>query len=260
MPIEIFRAGSYLDSRGRPFSATEADLSAIAEGYDPALHEAPIVVGHPKSDAPAYGWVAGLAAEGDRLIAEPRQVDAQFAELVAGGRFKKISASFYLADSPANPKPGAPYLRHVGFLGAQPPAVKGLAAVELGEDEDGVVTVDLGEVSGWSVARALRSLRDFLLAEFGQEKADAATDMTEAMNEIGDHLESKIPGRFETETGPDGVPWAPSIRAILEGGQTLTDQGHLRDSRTYIAGRDFVEAGLTAKYAAMLHHGGAIGR
>ena len=41
--------------------------------------------------------------------------------------FKKRSASFYPPGHPANPTPDRPYLRHVGFLGAQPPAVKGLA-------------------------------------------------------------------------------------------------------------------------------------
>ncbi len=50
--------------------------------------------------------------------------------MVKAGRFKSRSASFYHPDNPNNPKPGVYYLRHVGFLGAQPPAVKGLKAVE----------------------------------------------------------------------------------------------------------------------------------
>jgi len=35
--------------------------------------------------------------------------------------------------------PGVYYLRHVGFLGAQPPAVKGLRPIELAEGEPGVI-------------------------------------------------------------------------------------------------------------------------
>ncbi|OYW21050.1 MAG: hypothetical protein B7Z43_11640, partial [Sphingomonas sp. 12-62-6] len=52
--------------RRRPdIRAAEADLAATAAAYDPAKFEAPIVVGHPALDAPAYGWVRGLAfAEG----------------------------------------------------------------------------------------------------------------------------------------------------------------------------------------------------
>ncbi|MDL6388248.1 peptidase, partial [Escherichia coli] len=66
-------------------------------------------------------------------------LDPQFAEMVTDGRFKKVSASFYLPDSPSNPKPGVLYLRHVGFLGAQPPSVKGLKQVSFSEQEEGVV-------------------------------------------------------------------------------------------------------------------------
>ena len=58
-----------------------------------------------------------LSLNGGDLLAEPDQLDPQFAELVGNGRFKKVSASFYLPDSPNNPKPGTLYLRHVGFLG-----------------------------------------------------------------------------------------------------------------------------------------------
>ena len=68
------------------------DLAASAAAYDPALSEAPIVVGHPVTDAPAYGWVKSLAFAGGGLEAEPDQVDPAFAEMVAAGRFKKISA------------------------------------------------------------------------------------------------------------------------------------------------------------------------
>ncbi|STD22410.1 Uncharacterised protein [Enterobacter asburiae] len=74
-----------------------------------------------------------LSLNGGDLLAEPDQLDPQFAELVGNGRFKKVSASFYLPDSPNNPKPGTLYLRHVGFLGAQPPSIKGLKQVSFGE-------------------------------------------------------------------------------------------------------------------------------
>ena len=123
-PIEIFRAGTHTDSHGATLSFSESDLAATARAYDPAVSEAPIVVGHPKADAPAYGWIKSLSAEGGRLFATPDQVDPSFAEMVRAGRYKKLSASLYAPDSPANPSPGAWYLRHVGFLGAQPPAIR----------------------------------------------------------------------------------------------------------------------------------------
>jgi hypothetical protein len=73
-------------------------------------------------------------------------VEQNFEEAVRSGRFKKISASFYPPDHPNHPVPDArePYLRHVGFLGAKAPAVKGLETPQLADDEDlDTVTFDL---------------------------------------------------------------------------------------------------------------------
>jgi hypothetical protein len=87
-PIHAFRAGRHVAMSGQSVTITAADLASSAKAYDPALHEAPIVVGHPRTDAPAYGWVTGVSAEGD-LFATPGQVDAQFAEMVEVGRFNQ---------------------------------------------------------------------------------------------------------------------------------------------------------------------------
>ncbi len=171
-PLHIFKPGRRTAMSGVTLDFSESDLEASARAYDPTKHEAPIVIGHPKHDAPAYGWVKSLAAGAEGLNAEPHQVDADFAELVAAGRYKKISASFYLPDAPNNPAPGVYYLRHVGFLGAQPPAVKGLKQAEFADAEDGVV--EFGEL-GWGMetnAGLWRRMREWLLAKFGQETAD----------------------------------------------------------------------------------------
>jgi len=172
-PIHIFAPGRHTAMGGATLSFSEADLAASAAAYDPTVHEAPIVVGHPKGDAPAYGWVRSLAfSEDGGLTAEPDQVDVAFSELVSAGRFKKVSASFYTPDAPANPKPGVYYLRHVGFLGAQPPAVKGLRPVEFAEAEEGVV--EFGDFADRLNATMWRRLREWVIGQFGQEAADTA--------------------------------------------------------------------------------------
>ena len=135
--FEIFAAGQRTDSAGATRTFSVADLAATAAAYDPAQHEAPIVIGHPAGDDPAFGWIAGLDVEGDRLLARPAQVASSFAEQVGAGAYKKVSAAFYPPDSPRNPVPGVWYLRHVGFLGAMPPAVKGLRPVEFSDCEAG---------------------------------------------------------------------------------------------------------------------------
>lgn len=171
--IHIFRPGTHVDSAGRERNFSEADLAASAAAYDPAKHEAPIVVGHPRHDLPAYGWVKSLSAGSDGLTADPTQVDAAFEEHVfKPGRFKKISASFFPPNSPSNPVPGVWYLRHVGFLGAQPPAVKGLRQVEFADGDEDIVTVEFGEISPWSLKFFFQNLRDWFLVNQGQDAAD----------------------------------------------------------------------------------------
>jgi hypothetical protein len=106
------------------------------------VFKSPFVVGHPKTDDPAYGWASRLGTVGDKLLAEGDQVDPAFAQLVNDGRYPKISASFFTPKSPANPVPGVWYLRHVGFLGGAAPAVTGLKPASFSADDDGVVTIE----------------------------------------------------------------------------------------------------------------------
>ena len=178
--IHIFRPGRHTSMQGATIDFGEGDLIATAKAYDPTRHEAPLVIGHPRADAPAWGWVGGLTADEGGLFATPRQLDPAFAEMVRAGRFKKVSASFYTPDSPHNPVPGVYYLRHVGFLGAQPPAVKGLAPVPVnfaeGDTEEGCVSFDFAESPGllrW-LADLFRGLREYVVEKDGAETADRA--------------------------------------------------------------------------------------
>ncbi|MBZ5570232.1 MAG: hypothetical protein LAN64_20630, partial [Acidobacteriia bacterium] len=119
--LEVFRAGDY----GAKGKFTEQDLRAIASSYDPSLHEAPVVIGRPEMNAPAFGWVEKLRADGGTLLAKLRQVQPALEDMVSRGLFKKRSIALY----PKFEATGTPYLRHIGFLGAMPPEVTGLAEV-----------------------------------------------------------------------------------------------------------------------------------
>lgn len=169
--LQIFKPGTHQTAAGERLAFAEADLLATAAAYDPARSQAPIVVGHPKTDAPAYGWIKSLALNGGVLEAIPDQIDPQFAELVNAGRYKKISAAFYPPAHPSNPAPGVYYLRHVGFLGAQAPAVKGLRDARFADDEVGVIEIEFDD-EAWAVARVFRSLREWLLTKFTLDDAD----------------------------------------------------------------------------------------
>lgn len=171
-PIEIFRAGARVDMHGRTVDITTADLAAIAANYNPQTHEAPLVVGHPKTNAPAYGWVKELTVDGDRLLAQPDQVDAAFADLVKAGRYKKVSSSFLLPTAASNPTPGQFYLNHVGFLGAAAPAVKGLRDVQFAASDELVEFAMQPSSLFYEIADLFRRMRDYFIDRDGQEAAD----------------------------------------------------------------------------------------
>lgn len=170
--LEIFKAGTHVAEDGRTLTFTAAEVQEIADSYDRELSEAPMVIGHPRTDDPAYGWANALRVQDGRLFAEPHQVEPQFAELVNAGRYKKISASIYLPDSPGNPKPGKHYLKHIGFLGGAAPAVKGMRSASFAED-DGAVSFSMPIAGlGWTLSDIFQRLRDHLIDKDGLITAD----------------------------------------------------------------------------------------
>lgn len=121
--IELFRAGRFKPGNSeREINFSLRDLAHIADSYDPAKNEAPIVIGHPELNAPAFGWIEKLRVQDGVLFGKPKQVEPQFEQMVEEGRFKKRSIAL-------NKTAGGWELRHVGFLGAAPPVIKGLKDV-----------------------------------------------------------------------------------------------------------------------------------
>jgi hypothetical protein len=132
--IEVFRA-----HKGENGEFTEQDVQKIVDNYNPSFHEVPVVIGHPKGNAPAFGWVEKLRRVGNVLEAKFRDVNADFEQMVKDRRFSKRSVSIY-------PDEGAgPSLRHVGFLGAMPPVVKGLADIKFDEEDKKAIEIEFSE-------------------------------------------------------------------------------------------------------------------
>ncbi len=125
MEFEIFRTGTHTSNNGVTKSYSVSDLNSIVDSYNPHNLEAPLVLGHPKSNSPAFGWIETLRVVGDRLIAKAKDVVPEFLDAVKKGLFKKRSVSL--------DKDGK--LRHVGFLGGSLPAVQGLADIQFSEDD-----------------------------------------------------------------------------------------------------------------------------
>lgn len=170
--IQIFKTGKHTSANGVTRDYTADELRQCAANYNEDVHAAPFVVGHPKDNGPAYGWPDKVVFDEATgvLGVVPKNVDPAFAEMVNAKRFPKVSSSFYLPDSPTNPLPGTLTLRHVGFLGAAAPAVKGLKEACFAEGEEGIV-----EHADWAemdTAGLFRNMRDWLIEKFGLDTAD----------------------------------------------------------------------------------------
>lgn len=205
--FSIFRKGKHTASSGTTLEFSEDDLRRAAEVYDPAVSPAPIVVGHPTLNGPAYGWVKALHfndGTGENEV-DPEQVEESFAEMVKAGRFRTRSASWYMPGSAAHPLAGkdghdAYYLRHVGFLGAAAPAVKGLKAVEFSSADGVVEFADSARWAWGSLAVLIGGIRDWLIGEKGLEVADKVlpkfylTDLDAAAREVRDANDTATAG------------------------------------------------------------------
>lgn len=96
---------------------------------------------------------------------------------------------------------------------------------------------------------------DTVLAALGRL---ANPPLREAFDEVGQYLVSEVQQLFRAGRAPDGAPWKPSLRARIEGGKTLVDRGHLRDSYTHDASDAELLVGTNDKRARIHQFGGTI--
>ena len=172
--LAVFAPGTHTAMDGRTITFTPENCIDLANSYDPSVSEAPFVIGHPSLTAPAYGWAERLEFRDGIVYAAPRQVNPAFAEAFNAGSYKKRSLSIYQPDSPGNPKPGHYYARHVGFLGAVPPGVKGLPDAQFAEasGDNGPLEFALPWEAD-NLASLFQSIRDWVIQEKDIEQADS---------------------------------------------------------------------------------------
>ncbi len=136
---EVFKAGKHTDANGNEREWSSEDIDTIISKYNNQMpddkHDAPVVIGHPVNNSPAYAWVESLKKDGETLLAKFTQIDPEFEQLIKEGRYKKVSIALY---------PDM-MLRHIGFLGAIPPAVKGLKDSEFNSTDNFIC---FGELKG----------------------------------------------------------------------------------------------------------------
>ncbi len=120
----FIKKGKHVDSKGRPFDATDETLNKILEMNKGK--QIPIAIGHPATDSPAWGWVNDLKRVGDELLAMPKELVTEFEAMLKKGMFKTVSVALNQDLT----------IRHIGFLGATPPAIDGLTQFKFSATAD----------------------------------------------------------------------------------------------------------------------------
>ncbi len=145
--VEILRTGGPYRGVGSPDGGdhiTEDHLEAMARNFRDLRGEidAPNKVGHianqrdvtgPEfldgSGAPALGWLDNVRREGDRLLADIKDVPEKFADLIKAGAYRKRSVEFLDRYTDREGRAREWVLTGLAWLGARRPAVSGLADV-----------------------------------------------------------------------------------------------------------------------------------
>lgn len=201
-PIQVFRVGTHTDAAGQSRTWTEADLDGIVAAHasqDPV----PVVVGHPKMDTPAMGWIDELWRDGGVLYARLRDLAQEFRDAVKAGRFAQRSVAITRADE------GGFRLRHLGFLGAWPAAVSGLTPHHFAEDAAHVYTFGStwrGRSAWRALGQMMRRFREQCIADKGMEAADAL---------VPEYALEEIEGAAH-EPEPDAEPAASAAFATTD--------------------------------------------
>lgn len=169
---------------GREVPVTELEMELMATGYDRKTHAAPLVIGHPADNRPAYGEVLSFVAAGPAMFAIA-EVNDELVSAVRAKRYVSVSTSYWQAGQ----KFPYPYVRHVGFLGAMPPAVKGMQPIDFSAaDEE--TAVSFATISGKVPSSKCRETQLFTATKDLQRAAqnmsftDAAILVDRAMRTI----------------------------------------------------------------------------
>ena len=130
----IMVPGAYPIAEGRNVTFAEVDLRMMQTAYNelkPQRH-APLVVGHPEDDRPSHGYIDSLKLIDDKhLIGYGHEMSHGLHSGLREGLYRRYGAQFFAPDNPKNPVPGIWFLKHLGFIGPEPPVYRGELTTEV---------------------------------------------------------------------------------------------------------------------------------
>jgi len=251
--LELFKAGEQTSSSGTKIVTTVGDLQKAADTYNEMIAQndsfkAPLVLGHPKDDAPAHGWFSRLFVDPIKgvLQGEVEQVSDFAKEAVSKGSYKKGSISFYSPQATSNPAQGKDvlFMRHFGLLGAAAPAVAGLAPVSFSGSENEVLTFeDQTTETRKSVLHGLRKHVEALFTLFNVDKDEENEKGNENANDDGDGDKDSSAA---TDTDGDGMG---AVAAAVNMAEASPEVSVIEDKTAEFAER---ETALSSREAEIL--------
>lgn len=188
MKLELARVG--LADNGQQL--TQQDIRELVETFS-EIRQAPVVLGHRQADhMPAFGHVTSLEASGDTLYGEVELTDP-LQEAYSEGYYRSWSLG-----ARRRPQDKKLYLHHLAFLGAHPPAIKGLEVVSMADDD--LVRWDFADDEGQyqSAART-----DWPIADIDWNASDAVDRIVE---KGGYDLLSQTCAAYELQEGDQDPP------------------------------------------------------
>ena len=197
---------------------TSEHIKGLAESYATSGVRAPVVVGHPKDNSPAWGWVLSCREDNDNLFCDI-ELSPEFFALVEKGHFRERSVAFY------NRKPYV--LRHLGFLGANPPAIKGLQELTFSDDDEyKCISMDIEETKNSNLDDFLAPVALYALSEVlpGVRASNLTQDPVLADGQLSGSVELSDGRRFSYSIVESDGAWVADTKLLNPEVVTLSEK------------------------------------
>lgn len=197
---------------------TSEHIKGLAESYATSGVRAPVVVGHPKDNSPAWGWVLSCREDNDNLFCDI-DLSPEFFALVEKGYFRERSVAFY------NRKPYV--LRHLGFLGANPPAIKGLQELTFSDDDEyECIAMNIEETKDSNLDDFLAPVALYALSEVlpGVRASNLTQDPVLADGQLSGSVELSDGRRFSYSIVKSNGAWVADTKLLNPEVVTLSEK------------------------------------
>jgi len=181
--MEMMKVGVVTDSRGREFTWTREHFDRFAASYsfDDDARASPVVLGHPKDNAPRLGYISKVWRDEDTLCCSAEVMEELY-NAMEQGLYPNRSISVGIND---------PVIYHLGILGACMPAFADLAPVAFSAPDPETVAEFTSSQTAWrlnNIGDMLGNMREWIIAKFSLDDADKAipgyvVDMLKRVNE-----------------------------------------------------------------------------